>query len=219
MVVAWGLGVVMGVVGTLRLEEKVLSAAAQNFAAPYGNGMQRPRPGQPPAAPAYFTPPQPAYQAPQPQPVQLAPLYVVDGDGLIIGDREFRLLGIDAPESAQSCIDGSGAPWPCGQAATQQMAQWVAMGPVYCQPNGDRTYDREVATCTVTAGGQTFDLGKSMVQAGLAVAYRRYSMAYAADEEAACAAGKGIWSGRFDEPWRWRKGQRQPTNIACGPRE
>jgi endonuclease YncB( thermonuclease family) len=44
-----------------------------------------------------------------------------------------------------------------------------------------------------------------MVASGWAVAYRRYSLDYVADED---AARRNIWSGDFDMPWDWRA-QRQ----------
>ena len=37
-----------------------------------------------------------------------------------------------------------------------------------------------------------------MVASGWAVAYRRYSLDYVADED---AARRNIWSGDFDMPW------------------
>ena len=41
-----------------------------------------------------------------------------DGDSLIVGDKEVRLFGIDAPEFDQSCTkDGMG--WSCGAAAAE----------------------------------------------------------------------------------------------------
>jgi len=40
-----------------------------------------------------------------------------------------------------------------------------------------------------------------MVASGWAVAYRRYSLDYVADED---AAQRNIWSGNFDMPWDWR---------------
>ena len=47
-----------------------------------------------------------------------------------------------------------------------------------------------------------------MVASGWAVAYRRYSVAYVADEDAARQARSNIWAGSFDKPWDWRVGRR-----------
>jgi endonuclease YncB( thermonuclease family) len=43
-----------------------------------------------------------------------------------------------------------------------------------------------------------------MVATGWAVAYRKYSLEYVADEVTARNAGLNIWSGTFDMPWDWR---------------
>ncbi|MGG2475553.1 thermonuclease family protein, partial [Rhizobium sp. BR5] len=42
--------------------------------------------------------------------------FVIDGDTLSKGSERFRLLGIDAPELAQTCLRG-GESWPCGAEA------------------------------------------------------------------------------------------------------
>ena len=41
-----------------------------------------------------------------------------------------------------------------------------------------------------------------MVASGWAVAYRRYSLDYVADEDE--DAARNIWLGDFDMPWDWR---------------
>ena len=44
-----------------------------------------------------------------------------------------------------------------------------------------------------------------MVRAGWALAYRRYASDYIADEQEAKAANRGLWAGRFEMPWKWRR--------------
>jgi hypothetical protein len=66
-------------------------------------------------------------------------------------------------------------------------------------------YGRVVAVCS--AGGE--DLNGWMVRQGWALAYRHYSTVYIPDEDAAHAAGVGIWRGTFEAPWDWRQAQRQ----------
>jgi hypothetical protein len=53
-----------------------------------------------------------------------------------------------------------------------------------------------------------FDLNRWMVTSGWAVAFRRYSLDYVVDEDAARRNRINIWSGNFDMPWDWRS-QRQ----------
>ena len=42
------------------------------------------------------------------------------------------------------------------------------------------------------------------VTSGWAIAFRRYSLDYVVDEDAARRNRINIWSGRFDMPWDWR---------------
>ena len=61
-------------------------------------------------------------------------------------------------------------------------------------------YGRTVARCT--AGG--LDIGETLVRAGGAVAYTRYSRLYVDDERWARGRLRGLWAGEFVEPERWR---------------
>ena len=128
---------------------------------------------------------------------------VIDGDSLTVAGAEIRLEGIDAFEWDQSC--GS-APddWPCGAAAKTRMKALAEGRTVLCQVVGRDRYKRAVAFCR---SGET-DLGRALVREGLAVAYRKYSMRYAADEDAAKAAKVGAWAGRFAPPWQHRRRRR-----------
>jgi endonuclease YncB( thermonuclease family) len=47
-----------------------------------------------------------------------------------------------------------------------------------------------------------------MVANGWAVAFRRFSLDYAADEERARSTKKGLWEGSFEMPWDWRAQRR-----------
>lgn len=122
--------------------------------------------------------------------------YAGDGDTLHIGGARIRLLGIDAPELDQVCWDKGGAEWPCGKSARGFLQGLVAGAEIACRPTGKDRYGRWLAVCT--AAGR--DLGKAMIQAGLAVSYDDYGL----EELAARAAGLGIWAGRFDAPRTWR---------------
>ena len=128
---------------------------------------------------------------------------VIDGDSLVIEGREIRLFGIDAPESRQSCGPAAGAEteWACGQAASDALAALVAGRRTACWPRDIDRYGRTIAACR--AGGR--DLAAEMVRQGLALAYRRFSTRYVAEEDAARAARRGLWSGPFMAPADWRK--------------
>jgi endonuclease YncB( thermonuclease family) len=131
---------------------------------------------------------------------------VVDGDTIEIHGRRIRLAGIDAPESRQRC-DRDGRSWACGKAAAFALADRIGSATVICEAGSHDRYGRLIAVCT--ASGE--ELNRWMVMQGWAVAYRRYSQAYAGAETDARANRRGIWAARFDMPWTWRKNARQSS--------
>jgi endonuclease YncB( thermonuclease family) len=65
-----------------------------------------------------------------------------------------------------------------------------------------------VKTFAAWRGGRLLsgvDLAEVLVARGLALAYRRYSKSYVAEERAAKLAKRGAWAGEFDPPWKWRR--------------
>lgn len=126
---------------------------------------------------------------------------VIDADTVEIHGERIRLLGIDAPESLQTCTDAAGAEYRCGQVAALALADKIGRAVVTCEGKKRDRYRRLLATCW--AGGA--DLSAWLAEQGLAVAYRRYSKAYAPQEDAARAAKRGLWAGEFEMPWGWRK--------------
>ena len=128
---------------------------------------------------------------------------VIDGDTLSLRGERIRLFGIDAPESAQSCR-ADGQRWRCGERATHALAGRIGSHTVACEERDRDRYGRIVALCR--AGGE--DLNAWMVEQGWALAYRRFSRAYANEERAARAMRRGIWRGDFVAPWDWRTGER-----------
>lgn len=126
---------------------------------------------------------------------------VIDGDTIEIHGQRFRLSGIDAPETKQLCKDAEGKSYRCGQVAANALAAFIGRQTVSCAKVDVDRYHRIVAQCSVSDA----DVGRYMVGSGLAVAYRKYSTAYVANEDSAHASGIGIWSGTFEMPWVWRK--------------
>lgn len=123
---------------------------------------------------------------------------VVDGDSLRFPSADVRLYGIDAPELRQTC----GAPaWPCGQAAADHLRALIAGRPVACDWRDTDRFGRFVGLCR--AGGR--DLSAGMVEAGMALAFVRYSVAYVPHEGRAREARRGMWSGPFVAPWDYRR--------------
>jgi endonuclease YncB( thermonuclease family) len=130
---------------------------------------------------------------------------IVDGDSLEVAGVRIRLFGIDAPEARQQCRDARSESYACGREATRALDRLIGGRTVTCTPVAYDRYDRDVATCEVIGR----DLGDAMVRAGHARDYRSRGR-YAAAEQEARAAKRGIWSGEFEDPQAWRRREATP---------
>ena len=138
------------------------------------------------------------------QDVVSGPARAIDGDTVEILGLRIRMHGIDAPESAQTCLDASGRSYGCGQVATNALASMTGRSKVECRVLDMDRYGRLIAVCHRDG----IDLNAWMVRDGHAMAYRRYSTDYISHEDAARSDRIGIWQGRFVAPWDWRRGAR-----------
>ena len=138
---------------------------------------------------------------------------VIDGDTIEVGSARIRLLGVDAPESAQRCLAGSRR-WSCGEQATRALAGRIDGRSVACEERDQDRYGRIVAVCR--HNGQ--DVNAWLVREGWAIAYRHYSTAYVDEEASAKAAQRGLWRGQFVPPWDWRRGERLTAATPDAPR-
>ncbi|TPJ41419.1 thermonuclease family protein [Mesorhizobium sp. B2-6-5] len=142
-----------------------------------------------------------------PLPATAAPLSgvpsVIDGDTIEIHGQRIRLNGIDAPESAQLCLDPAGKKYRCGQKASLALADFLeAHRPTSCVEVDRDQFRRMMAVCT--AGG--VDIGEWVVKKGYAVDWSKYGAGfYDKAETDARKAKYGPWAGSFDRPWKWRK--------------
>ncbi|MCG6856796.1 MAG: thermonuclease family protein, partial [Salaquimonas sp.] len=129
---------------------------------------------------------------------------VSDGDSLEIAGQRLRLVGIDAPEMAQTCRDASGTV-ECGRSARFHLLGLVAGKRVTCTGTQYDRYDRLLATCLArNAVGPTsegIELNASMVRDGWAIAYGGYE----AEEAEARKARRGMWAFKFERPSDWRR--------------
>ena len=121
---------------------------------------------------------------------------VVDGDGLRIDGIRIRLHGVDAFERAQTC--GGHA---CGRASAEHLDRLTRGARVRCTPLDVDRYGRTVARCEARG----IDVGAAQVEAGHALAYRRYSLDYVPQEDAARRARRGAWATGFTRPEDWRR--------------
>ena len=134
---------------------------------------------------------------------------VIDGDTVEIAGERIRLNGIDTPEASQTCLDETGKRWRCGQEATFALLDLVGNHWITCKGEERDKYKRLIAVCF--AG--PYDLNAKMVRQGWALAYRKYSTAYVAEEDQAKADKVGLWRGQFVAPWEWRRGKRLTSEV------
>ena len=130
---------------------------------------------------------------------------IVDADTLAFGEERVRIEGIDAPETRQNCRDANGRTYACGKAATAALRARIGGEAVTCEGEERGRFGRLIGFCFFTDGTS---LNEWVVRQGHAVAYRKYSTLYVEAEKAAKAERRGIWSGEFVPPWKWRKGAR-----------
>jgi endonuclease YncB( thermonuclease family) len=114
-------------------------------------------------------------------------LAVLGGDTMRVGDDVVRLAGIEAPLRGSLCR-GGGQDFDCGAAAANALASLVRGRAVDCSITGHDGGGRPVGDCV--AGG--VGLSEALVRDGWA---RARAAGLRPGEDAARAAGLGIWSG------------------------
>lgn len=127
---------------------------------------------------------------------------VQDGDSFVMQQTTIRLDGIDAPEIKQNCYSADGSIWRCGGEARNQLTKMLRKGDVKCEPRAKDRYGRTVATCSAR---DIPDIAQEMVRLGWAInAAKLGEGKYAAAEEEARNAKRGIWQGKFERPTVFR---------------
>jgi endonuclease YncB( thermonuclease family) len=133
---------------------------------------------------------------------------VIDGDTLEVAGKRVRLFGIDAPEATQTCTR-NGETWACGQASADRLGGLIGTATLTCVGAEFDIYGRLLAVCSIDGT----DLNRTMVANGWAVAFRRYSDRYVADETRARAGKLGLWSSDFEPPQEYRAEERATGNA------
>ena len=125
---------------------------------------------------------------------------VLGSDTISVRGQVFSLYGIDVVEFHQFCfVDGD--PWACGASATRALQILLDPFAVTCEQRGDPVNGVAPGLCTTDEG----DVADLMMQQGWGFADRAQTEDYVAVEEAARAAGEGIWRGVATEPWIFRE--------------
>ena len=127
---------------------------------------------------------------------------VIDADTIVVDGKRFRLSGIDAPESKQTCtLKKTGKIWPCGRKATEALREKIKGEAVRCEGDNQDAYGRTLAVCY--KGRE--NLNEWLVRNGWALAYTRYSNEYLSAQNKAENQGLGIWQSEFIKPEVWRR--------------
>ena len=133
----------------------------------------------------------------------------IDGDTIKIKNKKIRLHGIDAPEIKQLCqrtflsifIFSFQENYKCGEISKKKLEKYVKNNIIKCKVEGIDRYKRILGTCYKN----TININSRMVRNGYAVAYKKYSKKYLSVEREAKREELGLWKGKFDMPWDWRK--------------
>nr|WP_238481838.1 thermonuclease family protein [Pinisolibacter aquiterrae] len=124
---------------------------------------------------------------------------LADGDSVTIAGVRLRLVGIDAPELAQTC-GRDGRATACGEEARAHLEALIGGRPLDCAWERLDKYGRGLARCRA---GST-DLGAAMVRDGWALAYGDHE----AEEAEARRHRRGLWAGDFEPPEDFRRRER-----------
>ena len=134
---------------------------------------------------------------------------VVDGDTIKINSKKIRLYGIDAPEKKQKCkktyltisFMSFTKDYMCGEISTEKLIKKINKQKLNCNILDVDRYKRLIGECFK----RNINLNSWMVSNGFAVAYRKYSKKYVSDEINAKNNKLGIWQGKFEMPWDYRR--------------
>ena len=147
-------------------------------------------------------------------PIRGRAIGIIDGDTIKVlsADKEqilVRIAFIDAPEKGQ----------PFGERAKEALSKLVFDKEVELSPHTIDRYGRLVARVFVS----NQDVGLELLKAGLCWVYEKYitraTLAIEASYRAAQALAEsdrlGLWQDPAPvPPWEWRKGEKEPSNIA-----
>lgn len=130
--------------------------------------------------------------------------YIVDGDTVSYGGRNYRLHGIDAPEDGQIQYC-NGAAIDLGDLSARALSSLISNRRITCDILDVDHYGRPIIRCRDRNGN---DINEAMVRSGYAFAYARYSTDYVDAHEAARRENAGLWPLNPEMPWEYRERKR-----------
>ena len=125
---------------------------------------------------------------------------IIDGDTIHIEKNKIRLHGIDAPEIDQTCTIKNKM-WHWGLESSAALKKLVLDNNISCVVSDIDKYKRYIAECFIN----NKNINKFMVRNGWAIAYQYYSLDFVEDENLAKKDKIGLWQGKFQEPYLYRK--------------
>ena len=134
---------------------------------------------------------------------------IIDGDTIKINSKKIRLNGIDAPEFKQMCkktyltiiFFTFTKDYPCGKISTEKLKKKINNKVITCKILDIDRYKRLIGECYK----RNLNLNSWLVSNGHAVAYRKYSKKYVSYETNAKNEKLGVWQGKFEMPWDYRR--------------
>jgi endonuclease YncB( thermonuclease family) len=94
-------------------------------------------------------------------------VFVIDGDSIKVGDKEVRLLEIDAPEYRQTCFDNNNDEYNCGKISRSFLVKLANKKEAKCFYDQKDIYDRYLAKCYI---GE-ISINEEILKNGMAVIY------------------------------------------------
>ncbi|MEQ8710568.1 MAG: hypothetical protein RIC36_16410 [Rhodospirillales bacterium] len=131
---------------------------------------------------------------------------VIDARTVEIGGQLLTLWKIEAPSPQQQCLR-QGVVWECGQIARDNMRDIVRGRELDCLVmTGDEGDGLPAARCYLGYS----DIAAALIDRGYALAIDVRSSPYRQNHREARGANRGIFSGLFMDPAKWRAGERLP---------
>ena len=126
-----------------------------------------------------------------------AEVRVVDGDTLRLAGQVVRLRGLEAPGRGETCREAGGREFDCGSGSAEALSRLVAGREVSCRVRGRDRFGRGLAQCEAAG----VELNGALVSSGWALAEEE---GLASLEQAARAAGRGLWAAGGRAPAEWQ---------------
>lgn len=129
--------------------------------------------------------------------------YPVDGDSIKINKESIRLIGIDAPEFKQKCLDKNYFEYNCGEISTKFLNNLIKGKNIICYYEQKDIYNRYLGICYLNK----ININQEILKNGMAIIYNPATAdKHLKQLELEAKTNKiGIWQGPFLEPKEYRR--------------